>query len=346
MSCKQNLRNSVKIVAFGFLFTHLIVCVYACADKSSQEFYPSIPEPFMGNWEGRWSEEEEVDPVITAQVIALGKDKYQIRLAPKLFMRSPVFALIEATAKDGVIQFDQEGYKGEIRDGLFKGARRSGRVTFEMQKKEFKSPTLGMAPPPGALVLFDGSSLNAWLNTEGWILVEANAVMVTPDAKDLVSKEKFKDLQLHVEFRTPFQPQLRGQSRGNSGVFVQDVYEVQVLDSFGLDGNYDECGALYKVSAPYVNACLPPTEWQTYDIIFHAARFNEDGTVKTYPRMTVHHNGYVVQKDQEIPWITAWKEKDRLQPPPKDPGSIMLQSHRSHYVQYKNIWVVDLGYSE
>ena len=171
-------------------------------------------------------------------------------------------------------------------------------------------------------------------------------MMVTPDGSDLVSRDHFKDVQLHVEFRTPFQPQLRGQSRGNSGVFVQGEYEIQVLDSYGLDGYYDECGALYKVSAPYVNACLPPTEWQTYDITFHAARFSDDGTVLSFPRMTVLHNGFVIQKDQEIRWITAWKERDRLQPPVAEPGPIKLQSHRSHYVQFRNVWVMDLAAAE
>lgn len=332
----------VALVAAGAV----VVNAQAQTRGSVDEYYPAEPDPFMGNWEGRLSEEEEVDPVITAQVIALGRDRYQVRLAPKLFMRSPPRVIIEATAKNGVLTFDQDGYSGTIQGDRFTGARRSGRVTYEMSRTVHQPPTMGMAPPDNALVLFDGANFDAWQDAAGWVLADGNAMMVTPDGSDLVSKARFKDVQLHIEFRTPFMPGQRGQSRGNSGVFVQDQYEIQVLDSYGLDGYYDECGALYKVSAPYVNACLPPTQWQTYDITFHAARFNEDGTVKEYPRMTVLHNGFVIQKDQEIPWITAWKEKERLQPPPTEPGAIKLQSHRSHYVQFRNVWVVDLGAAE
>lgn len=324
----------------------VVIACAACAQSEVEKFYPAELDPFTGNWQGRWSPEEEVDPDISAQVVPQGRGKYLIRLASKLFMRSPVLAEIEAKAEGGILAFDRDDFKGEIRDGKFTGGRRSGKNSFEMTRTVYAPPALGAAPPANAQVLFDGKGFDAWQDATGWVLVDGNAMMVTPDAGDLVSKAKFKDVQLHVEFRTPLMPEQRGQSRGNSGVFVQDKYEVQVLDTFGLEGSYDECGALYKVSAPRVNACLPPTHWQTYDITYHAARFNEDGSVKAYPRMTVLHNGYVIQQDQEIPQITAWKENERLQPPPVDPGSIMLQSHRSHYVQYRNIWVVDLGYGE
>lgn len=322
----------------------LIVVVFGVTQAQGDdvsEMYPVELDPLVGNWTGRWSADEDVNPDISAQVVGLGRGKYQIRLATKLFMRCPVLAIIEVREEDGVLAFNEQGYQGEIRDGKFTGARRTGKMTFEMTKFVYEPPTLGATPPEGAKVLFDGTNFDAWDNANGWLLTDDGAMMVTPDAGDLVSKEKFKDLQMHIEFRTPFQPKERGQGRGNSGVFVQDVYEIQVLDSFGLEGYFDECGALYKVSAPYVNAALPPTHWQTYDITYRAARFNDDGSVKEYPRMTVLHNGYVIQKDQEIPQITAWKENERLQPPPTEPGLIKLQSHGSHYVQYRNIWVIE-----
>jgi hypothetical protein len=351
---KENtfMRNTTHPACAGIptivLFA-LALCLFMNAthgDDKIAEYYPAEPDPFMGNWQGRWSEDEDVDPVVTAQIIAHGRDRYQVRLAPQLFMRCAPLAIIDAQVKNGVLRFDQDGYQGEIRDGRFTGSRRSGRLTFEMSRVVHQPPTLNAPPPENAVVLFDGAHFDAWDNADGWVLVPENAMMVTPDAGDLVSKQRFKDVQLHVEFRIPFMPVLRGQSRGNSGVFVQDEYEVQVLDSYGLDGYYDECGALYKVSAPYVNAALPPTQWQTYDITYRAARFNEDGTVKEYPRMTVYHNGFIIQRDQEMPWRTAWKEKDRLLPPPTEPGVIKLQSHRSHYVQFRNVWVVDLGAGE
>lgn len=337
---------SITVVASLVLLAAIYAAVFmpnARAQRSEAEFYPESPDPFTGNWRGRWSGDVDVDPDIAAQVIARGRGKYLIRLTSKLFMRSTLWALVEGKVNDGVLKFDGDGYKGEIRDGKFIGRRSSGQDTFSMSRIFYSPPTLGAAPPDNAEILFDGTNFDAWEGAGGWVPVDGNAMMVTPDASDLVSKKKYKDVQLHVEFRLPFMPKERGQARGNSGVFVQDVYEIQVLDSFGLEGYYDECGALYKVSPPRVNACLPPTEWQTYDITYRAARFNDDGTVKSYPRMTVLHNGFVIQQDQEIPQITAWKEEERLQPPPAEPGAIKLQSHRSHYVQFRNIWVVDLA---
>lgn len=115
-----------------------------------------------------------------------------------------------------------------------------------------------------------------------------------------------------------------------------------MLDSFGLEGYYNECGGLYKVAAPLVNACLPPLEWQTYDITYRAPRYDDAGKLVENPRITVYQNGVLIQKDTEIPWITAWKEVERLAPPPKDAGPIKLQGH-GNYVQYRNIWVVDMG---
>ena len=337
----KRFRNYLASMAIVVLLVVAAVNTTFAREPDVDAMYPTELDPLVGNWKGRWSEEEDVNPDVSAQVVALGRDRYQIRLASKLFMRCPPLAIIETRLKDGVLHFNEQGYKGEIRNGKFSGARRTGKITFEMTKFNYESPTLGAAPPENATVLFDGTNFDAWDNAAGWELTEAGAMMVTPDAGDLVSKAQYKDLTLHIEFRTPFQPKERGQGRGNSGVFVQDEYEVQVLDSFGLEGYYNECGALYKVSAPYVNATLPPTHWQTYDITFRAARFNDDGSVKEYPRMTVLHNGYVIQKDQEIPEITAWKEKDRLKPPPAVPGHIKLQSHGSHFVQYRNIWVIE-----
>ncbi len=327
------------LLSFGSVLT-------ACAQENAEVYYPEEPNPFMGNWAGRWSDEETVDPVITAQVISLGNDEYSIRLAPQLFMRARPMATIQVQAVDGVIRFDEAGYTGEIRGDSFTGTRHSDGEPYEMTRVVHVPPTLGAAPPENAIVLFDGSDFSAWTDASGWVITEDGAMMVTPDGKNIHTNQKFTDVQLHIEFRTPYQPHFSGQSRGNSGVFVHDEYEVQVLDSYGLPGYYDECGALYKVSAPYVNACLPPTQWQTYDITYHAPRFNDDGSVKTYPRMTVYHNGFVIQKEQEMRWITAWREGDRLQPPPSEPGSIVLQSHGGYYVQFRNVWIVEMDYNE
>jgi len=137
-------------------------------------------------------------------------------------------------------------------------------------------------------------------------------------------------------------PSARGQQRGNSGVFFQSTYEVQILDSYGLEGYYNECGALYKVAAPKVNACAPPLQWQTYDIIYRAPRHDANGKLVEFPRMTVRHNGVLIHNDQEMPWRTDWKEEGRLKPAPTEPGNIKMQAH-GNYVQFRNIWAVDLA---
>ena len=332
------IHSRVAIVAIVFC---LCAGFAAQAAMSVEECYPAQADPFVGNWQGRWPAGEEVDPDIAAQVFALGGDKYQVRLVSKLFMRCPPIAVIEAARSGDKIAFNNASIQGEITPDSFTGSRGRGKVTFEMKKVLHQPPTLGMAPPENAVVLFDGTNLEQWQEPKGWELLEGGVMMVTPKGETLTSKQTFKSVQLHVEFRLPSMPEARGQGRGNSGVFVQGVYEVQVLDSFGLEGYYDECGALYKVSAPRVNACLPPLEWQTYDITYTAPKYKENGELAAYPRMTVLHNGFLIQDEQEMPQITAWKEVERLAPPPRDAGPIMIQAH-GNYVQFRNVFLVVL----
>jgi hypothetical protein len=156
----------------------------------------------------------------------------------------------------------------------------------------------------------------------------------------LVSKQKFGDVSAHIEFRLPYLPEASGQARGNGGVFFLGEFEVQVLDSFGLPGYFQECGALYKVSAPKVNMCYPPNAWQTYDIDFTSPRFDESGKQTDLARITVHHNGVLIHTDEEIPFLPTNSYKDRIKPHPKAPGTFELQAHSNH-VQYRNIWLME-----
>jgi hypothetical protein len=143
------------------------------------------------------------------------------------------------------------------------------------------------------------------------------------------------DFQMHLEFRTPYMPQARGQGRGNSGVYIQQRYEVQILDSFGLDGVDNECSGLYKQTAPAVNMCLPPLAWQTYDIWFTAARFSANGKSKVAnARITVLHNGVPVHSNREVTNKTGG---GKVEGPEDFP--INLQDH-GNPVTFRNIWLV------
>ncbi len=342
----KSVRGQLSIVclfvAVAVAGQALVAMPAAAARPAAEDMFPTKADPFSGSWKGRWWEKEEVSPDIAAQVIPLGNDMYQIRLVSKLFMRCPVLAIIEAERKGKTLKFDDAKFRGVIKGDTFTGGRRTGKATFEMKRFAHESPTMGAAAPAGSLVLFDGSNLDQWDGTKGWIILEDGTLMVTPEGKELTTKQPFKDCKLHVEFRTPLMSQSRGQQRGNSGVSLQGTYEVQILDSYGLEGYYNECGALYKVSAPRVNACAPPLDWQTYDITYRAPRFDGAGTVAESPRITVIQNGICIQDNREMPWITGWKEKDRLRPAPRDPGPIKLQGHHN-FVQFRNVWLVDLG---
>jgi hypothetical protein len=160
---------------------------------------------------------------------------------------------------------------------------------------------------------------------------------VVPGTGDHLSKIEFGDQQLHVEFMTPDMPREVGQGKGNSGVYVQSRYEVQVLDSFGLESGMGDCAAIYGVAVPTRNACRPAERWQSYDIRFRAPRFDEAGVKVEDARMSVWHNGVRVHDDVVVPGPTAASAFGDEQPR----GPLMLQDH-GNPVRYRNIWVLPL----
>ena len=215
---------------------------------------------------------------------------------------------------------------GVLEDGVLSIRSSDGAEAGEFKKTERRSPTLGKKAPEGATVLFDGSGVDHWKNgrmTEDGKLMQGTTSLPT-----------FQDHQLHIEFLLPYQPTARGQGRGNSGLYLQGRYEVQMLDSFGLEGKHNECGGIYSIKDPDVNMCLPPLAWQTYDVDFKAAKY-KDGKVVANPRMTVRHNGVVIHDDLELPKSTT---ASPMKPGP-EPGPIYLQDH-SNPVRYRNIWVL------
>jgi hypothetical protein len=201
------------------------------------------------------------------------------------------------------------------------------------------------APPSDAVVLFDGTSLDAWQHADGtpasW-RVGDGAFTVVRGAGNIETKQAFGDVQLHLEWRTPAAVEGEGQDRGNSGVFLQKRYEVQVLDSFdNRTYSNGQAASLYKQSMPLANASRPPGEWQAYDIIFTAPRFAPDGTVLTPAFVTVFHNGVLVQHHVELRGRTVFTGPPSYAPhAAKEP--IALQDH-GNPVSFRNVWVREIG---
>ncbi len=266
---------------------------------------------------------------IASQVIALGKGKFKMARYvggfPSAGWDGEVRLPIEATkSDDGTVKFAAEQAYGLYRNGVIEvhlGERQVG----TLKKIERKSPTLGKKPPQGAVVLFDGSSAKAWKGGK----IENGLLM-----PGTTSQQQFQSHRIHIEFRLPYQPEDRGQQRGNSGIYSQSRYEVQMLDSFGLEGKDNECGGIYSIKDPDVNMCFPPLTWQTYDVDFLAGQFNAKGEMTKKPRITVRHNGVLIHRDVELPKSTTAAP---MKPGP-EPGPIYLQGHGSP-VRYRNIWV-------
>ncbi|MGB8959560.1 MAG: DUF1080 domain-containing protein [Candidatus Aminicenantales bacterium] len=201
-----------------------------------------------------------------------------------------------------------------------------------------------LAPPSDAIVLFDGTGLGQWTDAKGqpakW-KVENGTMEIVPKTGGIRTVKGFGDCQLNVEWMAPSPAKGMGQDRGNSGVFLMDLYEVQVLDCYGNTTYADGMtAAIYGQYPPLVNACRPPGEWQTYDIVFHRPRFDKDGQVFAPARMTVFHNGLLVHECAALTGPTAHKAR----PPYKmhaDKLPISLQDH-DHPVRYRNIWLREL----
>ena len=209
---------------------------------------------------------------------------------------------------------------------------------FKPAKPEDKVDVKSTPPPDGAIVLFDGKNLDEWIKTDGkapapWKLVEGGAMEVKGGG--IMTRKTFDGhFRLHVEFRVPYMPDQKGQARGNSGVYLQGRYEVQILDSYGLDSQDNDCGGIYKVARPKVNACKAPTVWQSYDIDFHAPVF-KDGKKVEPARINVKQNGVTIHDKVEIPLDNTVAG---LGGDPSTPGPIHLQDH-GNPVQYRNIWL-------
>jgi len=210
---------------------------------------------------------------------------------------------------------------------------------------ELVVPGNGTEAPADAVILFDGSNQNEWTKEDGspseWI-VDNKTLTVKPGTGSIITKQKFSDCQLHIEWKTPEKVQGEGQGRGNSGIFLQSRYELQVMDSY-KNPTYSngQAGSMYKQHVPLVNASRKPGEWQTYDIVYTAPRFNVDSTLRSPAYVTVFQNGILVQNHVAIKGSTVYAGQPAYTKHAFK-ESLMLQNH-GNPVSFRNIWIRELN---
>lgn len=346
-----------KVICIGItLVLALSLLMASCAgpqmirQAAQKQSVYYMPDPVMGDWEVLVEPEYGDESEFVAQAIALGDRKYRFQFLEAFDKGAEPIVVLNGELEGRTFTFEGEGWawsgtgSGTIEGDRFRGTYEGDSDgKFEMRKVVRLSPTLGAEPPAGAVVLFDGKNFDQWKPADeeqggqvGWRIV-GGAMQAVPGAGSIISKKEFRNFKMHLEFRTPFMPDERGQDRGNSGVYFQGMYEVQVLDSYGLEGLDNECGGIYKVASPSVNMCAPPMQWQSYDVIFYAPRLDDAGRKIQNARLTVLHNGVKVQDGTEMPGPTAAAEDEEE----SGVGGIYLQDH-GNPVQYRNIWLVEL----
>lgn len=326
----------------------LILVQFSCADSKVPKAKSKAPQlvansveqagpdfPIQGEYSGILGEGDDTLKY-GVQVIALGEGNFVATGYPGGLpgdgWTQEKKVMAQGVKQGDAIRFESEDGRGDLQDGKITIYDAEGTQVGQLAKVHRKSPTLGKPAPEGALVLFDSAKAKEtaknFLNgrvTEDGLLMEG-----------VTSKQNFKDGHLHLEFQLPFMPQARGQGRSNSGCYVLGRYEVQILDSFGLDGKDNECGGIYKVGAPSVNMCFPPLAWQTYDIDFTSAKYDKEGNKTAKARITVKHNGVTVHDDREIDGPTpGGTNQDETAA-----GPLFLQNH-SNPVRFRNIWVIE-----
>lgn len=334
------------------ILTCIAFSILACAAAVAQK------DPLVGFYLGKITNAKSYpfgwgSPDLCLEVARYG-DTYQLKLGEQPLLRTDTYGFVKGlkaeNGKIAVKDFSELKLSGEILPNgkaILKGKNRKGEETVAtLQKTTIQSPTLGMEAPEGAVVLFDGTSTSAWQHEGGekccWQIVDGAMVsqklVKNGKRKDgtIFTKRKFGAMKVHLEFMLPTDYK-NSETRGNSGVHF-GPYEVQIIDSFGSEGNWWQCGSIYRIHAPKTNATLEPGVWQTYDIEFYPAKF-KDGKLMAHPEMTVYHNGVRVQNKEPVYHPTNITQKFI---PHKDaPVPLGLQDHGSP-VSFRNVWVQPL----
>lgn len=274
--------------------------------------------------------EYENDKKQGAQVVARGQGNFYIRVLegglPGAGWDGKTKTEFKAKTEDGKVVLEGGG---SIADGFL--VLKDG---TKLKRVERKSPTLGAKPADGSVVLFGKpEDVSNWNDAEIAKLSDGEFLSCKP-GKNILTKQAFKSCKIHIEFRLAWMPNSSGQGRSNSGLYLQNLYECQMLDSFALSGENNECGGFYTQHKPSVNMCLPPMVWQTYDIEITAAEFDGDKRTKK-ARVTMFHNGVKIHDNIELPGPTPGGQKDESKA-----GPLHLQWHGDPLV-YRNIWVVE-----
>jgi hypothetical protein len=321
-----------------WLLPLLLITGLACG--AAPKKYPETIDPTEAYKDPDFSIQGEYQGTLTrdgkpvaygAQVIALGGGKfkaavYEGGLPGAGWKRGGKESEMTGERKGQQVALVGAAWNGTIEAGQLGLVSPDQKLKVSLKRTERHSPTLGEKPPQGAIVLF-GGALPGWF-PDGHESADHNLVAGT------TSKPLPGSYHLHLEFRLSYMPTALGQSRSNSGVYLHDCYEIQVLDSFGLYGRNNECGGFYSIKEPDVNMCLPPLAWQTYDIDFTAPKYDAKGEKTGTARITVRHNGVTIHDNLELPKHTPGRAKEG-----PAPRGLHLQGHGCH-VQYRNVWIV------
>lgn len=320
--------------------------------RSPREVYGPNPfdAPFTADtwadphgWVGRWSDGEH-----TLDVVAYPMGTYmgRLRVPGSEAARQMIGFIAAGNGEPGVhlelIGLDRRAWITANETRLATGDRVGQLRRVPVGKTSFES----RLPEAKVLLAEQDVELSAFQHATGappqWRVLDGTAVEIAAGTGSLFTKEKFGDVRVYLEFRHAYNSESLGPRRGNSGLYLANAYEIQLVDSFGLEPSATSSGAVYHLAAPRVNACAPPLEWQSLEVVFRAARFDAHGRKTASARVTAWMNGLLIHDDIELPHPTAASlESARKLRDPRGPQPLMLQSH-GNLLQFRRMWVLPL----